>query len=48
MQPGEPAQQPTLVELPAQAEANEVSYLAFADMLVEHERQTREAKRIDL
>jgi len=37
-----------LTELLAQAEANEVSYLAFADMLVEHERQTREAKRIDL
>lgn len=37
-----------LPELLAQAEANEVSYLTFADMLVEHERQTREAKRIDL
>ncbi|GED22522.1 hypothetical protein HHA01_14990 [Halomonas halmophila] len=29
-----------LTELLAQAEANEVSYLAFANMLVEHERQT--------
>ncbi|MDW7745622.1 transposase [Halomonas sp.] len=37
-----------LTDLLDRAEANEVSYLAFADMLVEHERQTREAKRIDL
>ena len=37
-----------LPDLLARAEANEVSYLAFADMLVEHERQTRDAKRVDL
>lgn len=38
-------------ELPAllaRAEDNAVSYLAFAQMLVEHERTHREAKRIDL
>lgn len=37
-----------LADLLAQAEANEASYLTFADMLVEHERSRRDAKRIDL
>ena len=32
----------------AQAEANAVSYLTFADMLVEHERKQRETKRLSL
>jgi DNA replication protein DnaC len=36
-----------LTELLSRAEANEVSYLAFADMLAEHERAERESKRID-
>jgi len=35
-----------LVELLAQAEANEVSYLDFADQLVEHEQTLRNQKRI--
>ncbi|WP_280554660.1 ATP-binding protein [Halomonas sp. 25-S5] len=37
-----------LIDLLARAEANEASYLTFADMLVEHERQRRDAKRIGL
>ena len=37
-----------LGDLLTQAEANEASYLTFADMLVEHERQRRDAKRVDL
>jgi DNA replication protein DnaC len=39
---GEPA------PLLAEADANEVSYLQFADMLVDRERQSRDAKRIRL
>ena len=31
-----------------QAEANEISYLAFAEQLVEHEQQQRNRKRIEL
>lgn len=37
-----------LADLLATAEANEASYLTFADMLAEHEQHRREAKRIDL
>lgn len=37
-----------LTGLLGQTEANEVSYLTFADMLAEHERNQREAKRIVL
>ena len=37
-----------LTDLLRQAEANEVSYLTFADMLAEHERASREARRIEL
>ena len=37
-----------LPDLLAQAEANTVSYLTFADMLIAHERQQREAKRLQL
>jgi len=37
-----------LAELLGQAEANEVSYLEFADQLVEHEQQRRNRKRIEL
>ncbi len=37
----------SLADLIARAEANEISYLEFADMLVEHERQQRNRKRID-
>lgn len=37
-----------LEPLLAEAEANEVSYLQFADMLVERERQSRNRKRIRL
>jgi DNA replication protein DnaC len=37
-----------LGDLLAQAEANEASYLTFADMLVEHEGRRRGAKRVDL
>ena len=37
-----------LPALLAQAEANAVSYLTFADMLVEHERKQRETKRLSL
>ena len=37
-----------LADLLSRAEANEASYLTFADMLVEHERQRRDAKRTDL
>jgi DNA replication protein DnaC len=37
-----------LADLLRQAEANEVSYLEFADHLVEHEQQRRNRKRIDL
>jgi DNA replication protein DnaC len=37
-----------LPALLAQAEANAVSYLTFADMLVEHERKQRETKRLRL
>ena len=37
-----------LTELLGQAEANEISYLAFADILVEHEQYRRNRKRIDL
>jgi len=35
-----------LPDLLAAAETNEVSYLEFADMLVEHERRQRDKKRI--
>jgi DNA replication protein DnaC len=38
----------TLAELLRQAEENEVSYLEFADMLVEHEQKVRNRKRIEL
>jgi DNA replication protein DnaC len=37
-----------LAELLRQAEENEVSYLEFADMLVEHEQKVRNRKRIEL
>ncbi len=37
-----------LADLLGRAEANEVSYLEFADHLVEHEQQRRNRKRIDL
>lgn len=37
-----------LADLLSQAEANEVSYLAFADMLAAHERAQRETKRLEL
>ncbi len=37
-----------LAELLRQAEENEVSYLEFADMLVEHEQKMRNRKRIEL
>jgi DNA replication protein DnaC len=37
-----------LAGLLGQAEANEISYLEFADTLVEHEQQRRNRKRIDL
>lgn len=37
-----------LAELLGQAEANEISYLEFADVLVEYEQQRRNLKRIDL
>ncbi|MEE4659686.1 MAG: IS21-like element helper ATPase IstB [Halieaceae bacterium] len=36
-----------LADLLSQAEANELSYLAFADQLVEHEQQRRNHKRIE-
>ncbi len=36
-----------LADLLSQAEANELSYLAFADHLVEHEQQRRNHKRIE-
>ena len=38
----------SLGELLRQAEENEVSYLEFADMLVEHEQKVRNGKRIEL
>ncbi len=37
-----------LVELLSQAEANDISYLEFADRLVEQEQRVRTQKRIDL
>lgn len=37
-----------LAALLRQAEANDVSYLTFADMLAEHERNRRDARRITL
>lgn len=37
-----------LPDLLAQAEANTVSYLTFADMLIAHERQQRDTKRLQL
>ena len=37
-----------LADLLTQAEANEISYLAFADQLAEHEQQRRNLKRIEL
>ncbi|MGM0673047.1 MAG: IS21-like element helper ATPase IstB [Pseudomonadota bacterium] len=37
-----------LPDLLAQAEANTVSYLTFADMLIAHERQQRDTKRLHL
>ena len=37
-----------LPDLLAQADANTVSYLTFADMLIAHERQQRDAKRLQL
>lgn len=37
-----------LAALLRQAEANDVSYLTFADMLAEHERNRRDARRIAL
>jgi len=37
-----------LAELVSQAEANELSYLAFADHLAEYERRQRDSKRIGL
>lgn len=37
-----------LADLLGRAEANEVSYLEFADHLVEHEQQRRNRRRIDL
>lgn len=36
-----------LPDLLAQAEANEASYLVFADMLIEHEARQRDANRIE-
>ena len=37
-----------LADLLRQAEANEVSYLAFAEALVAHEQQRRNRRRIDM
>jgi len=38
----------SLSELLQQAEENEVSYLEFADMLVEYEEEVRKRKRVEL
>jgi DNA replication protein DnaC len=37
-----------LAELLSRAEANDISYLEFADQLVDHEQRVRNQKRIDL